>query len=150
MQARANEAIRYLLVRSAVPFFGRDLLRVDDWDFNWQLAYRFATPMILPKGTILDVVAYYDNTVGNPRNPNCRPSSCAGNWRWQRVVGARRQHTSGRRAASLGGTQCRGLSRTNLLDILLGKLLRAGFRQHCRSRRFHHIGCGRYNRAGLI
>ena len=48
----------------------QDLIRVDDWDFNWQLAYRFAMPMILPKGTILDVVAHYDNTSENPRNPN--------------------------------------------------------------------------------
>ncbi len=51
----------------------QDLIRVDDWDFNWQLAYRFATPMILPKGTILDVVAHYNNTAGNPRNPNSPP-----------------------------------------------------------------------------
>jgi hypothetical protein len=53
----------------------QDLVRVDDWDFNWQLAYRFSTPMILPKGTILDVVAHYDNTAGNPRNPNSPPKT---------------------------------------------------------------------------
>ena len=51
----------------------QDLLKIDDWDFNWQLAYRFAVPMILPKGTVLDVVAHYDNTDGNPRNPNKPP-----------------------------------------------------------------------------
>jgi hypothetical protein len=51
----------------------QDLVRVDNWDFNWQLAYRFAAPMILPKGTVLDVVAHYDNTAGNPRNPNKPP-----------------------------------------------------------------------------
>jgi Copper type II ascorbate-dependent monooxygenase, C-terminal domain len=53
----------------------QDLVRVDDWDFNWQLAYRFSTPMILPKGTTLDVVAHYDNTAGNPRNPNRPPKT---------------------------------------------------------------------------
>ena len=51
----------------------QDLIRIDDWDFNWQLAYRLNTPMILPKGTVLDVVAHYDNTAGNPRNPNSPP-----------------------------------------------------------------------------
>lgn len=51
----------------------QDLVRVDDWDFNRRLAYRFSVPMILPKGSILDVVAHYDNTAGNPRNPNSPP-----------------------------------------------------------------------------
>ena len=55
----------------------QDLVRVDDWDFNWQLAYRFATPLILPKGTVLDVVVHYDNTVGNTRNPNKPPKVVA-------------------------------------------------------------------------
>jgi Copper type II ascorbate-dependent monooxygenase, C-terminal domain len=53
----------------------QDLVRVDDWDFNWQLAYRFSTPMILPKGTVLDVSAHYDNTAGNSRNPNRPPKT---------------------------------------------------------------------------
>ncbi len=53
----------------------QDLVRVDDWGFNWQLAYRFSVPMILPKGTILDVVAHYDNTARNPRNPNSPPNT---------------------------------------------------------------------------
>jgi hypothetical protein len=53
----------------------QDLLKINDWDFNWQLAYRFATPMILPKGTKLNVVAHYDNTADNPRNPNKPPKT---------------------------------------------------------------------------
>jgi hypothetical protein len=53
----------------------QDLVRVDDWDFNWQLAYRFSVPLVLPKGTILDVVAHYDNTASNPRNPNSPPKT---------------------------------------------------------------------------
>jgi Copper type II ascorbate-dependent monooxygenase, C-terminal domain len=51
----------------------QDLLKVDDWDFNWQFAYRFLAPMILPKGTVLEVVAHYDNTADNPRNLNKPP-----------------------------------------------------------------------------
>jgi hypothetical protein len=51
----------------------QDLVKIDDWDFNWQSAYRFATPMLLPKGTVLNVVAHYDNTAANPRNPNRPP-----------------------------------------------------------------------------
>jgi Copper type II ascorbate-dependent monooxygenase, C-terminal domain len=51
----------------------QDLLKIDDWDFAWQGAYRFAMPIILPKGTVLEVVAHYDNTANNPRNPNKAP-----------------------------------------------------------------------------
>jgi hypothetical protein len=51
----------------------QDLLKIDNWDFDWQSAYRFALPIILPKGTVLDVVAHYDNTAQNPRNPNKPP-----------------------------------------------------------------------------
>ena len=49
------------------------MLWVNDWDFNWQGQYHFARPMALPKGTRLDVVAYYDNSAENPANPNHPP-----------------------------------------------------------------------------
>jgi len=45
------------------------MLWIDDWDFNWQGQYHFARPVPLPKGTRLDLVAYYDNSDGNPSNP---------------------------------------------------------------------------------
>jgi len=49
------------------------MLWVNDWDFNWQGQYYFARPVALPKGTRLDVVAYYDNSADNPSNPNHPP-----------------------------------------------------------------------------
>lgn len=49
------------------------LLWIDDWDFNWQGQYAFAQPVALPRGTRLDLVAYYDNSAENPRNPNHPP-----------------------------------------------------------------------------
>ncbi len=51
----------------------RDLIRIDDWDFGWQNTYYFEEPLVLPKGTVLKVVAHYDNSEGNPRNPNHPP-----------------------------------------------------------------------------
>jgi hypothetical protein len=45
------------------------MLWIDDWDFNWQGEYHFARPVALPKGTHLDLVAYYDNSAANPSNP---------------------------------------------------------------------------------
>jgi hypothetical protein len=55
----------------------QDLIRIDDWDFNWQFGYRFALPLVLPKGTVLEVVAHYDNTANNPHNPNKPPKVVA-------------------------------------------------------------------------
>lgn len=49
------------------------LIKIDDWDFNWQLQYYLDRPIDLPKGTIVRVVAHYDNTAGNPDNPSKPP-----------------------------------------------------------------------------
>lgn len=51
----------------------QNLIKIDDWDFNWQATYYFRNPIDLPKGSIVDVVATYDNTSSNPRNPNKPP-----------------------------------------------------------------------------
>ncbi len=50
-----------------------DLVKIPDWDFNWQNTYWFEKPLDLPKGTVVRVVAHYDNSASNPRNPN-RPA----------------------------------------------------------------------------
>jgi hypothetical protein len=51
----------------------RDLIKIDDWDFNWQATYYFRDPIELPKGSVINVIASYDNTSDNPRNPNKPP-----------------------------------------------------------------------------
>jgi peroxiredoxin len=51
----------------------QDLIKIDDWDFNWQYSYFFEKPIDLPKGTEVNVVGHYDNTQSNPRNPNKPP-----------------------------------------------------------------------------
>jgi hypothetical protein len=51
----------------------RRLLWIKDWDFGWQTQYHFAEPVALPKGTRVEVVATYDNSSANPRNPNSPP-----------------------------------------------------------------------------
>jgi hypothetical protein len=49
------------------------LIRIDDWDFNWQGAYDFVTPVPLPKGTRIDMLAHFDNSASNPANPSSPP-----------------------------------------------------------------------------
>jgi hypothetical protein len=45
------------------------LLRVN-YDFYWQLSYRLAKPRALAAGTVLQAVAWYDNSRNNPHNPD--------------------------------------------------------------------------------
>jgi hypothetical protein len=49
------------------------LLRIRDWNFDWQEAYRYTAPFFLPKGTTLSMHFTYDNSTGNVRNPNHPP-----------------------------------------------------------------------------
>lgn len=46
------------------------MVRIDDWDFNWQTTYRFAELHYLPAGTEVRLVATFDNSSSNPNNPN--------------------------------------------------------------------------------
>jgi len=45
------------------------LLRVN-YDFYWQLSYRLTEPLPLKAGTVLQAVAWYDNSKNNPHNPD--------------------------------------------------------------------------------
>jgi hypothetical protein len=47
----------------------RPLIWIKDWDFNWQNAYRYRTPIDLPKGTRVSLEYTYDNSENNPHNP---------------------------------------------------------------------------------
>ena len=47
----------------------KDLLYIDEWDFNWQGQYYYKTPLFLPKGTFIETEITYDNSENNPFNP---------------------------------------------------------------------------------
>jgi Flp pilus assembly protein TadD len=49
------------------------LIRIPQWDLNWQAVYRYEKPVFLPKGTVLSMRFHYDNSAQNPRNPNSPP-----------------------------------------------------------------------------
>jgi hypothetical protein len=51
----------------------KTLLWIKDWDFSWQEGYRFKDFVTLPKGTRLDAIVSYDNSVANKRNPSRPP-----------------------------------------------------------------------------
>jgi tetratricopeptide (TPR) repeat protein len=49
------------------------LIRIPDWDINWQAVYEYKHPMSLPKGTTVEMSITYDNSASNGRNPNHPP-----------------------------------------------------------------------------
>ena len=49
------------------------LIRIADWDFNWQNYYRLADPVFLPRGTTLQMRFTFDNSTANERNPHDPP-----------------------------------------------------------------------------
>jgi hypothetical protein len=51
----------------------QDLIKVPDWDFNWQYTYQFEKSLEIPKGSLVYLVSHYDNSASNPRNPNKPP-----------------------------------------------------------------------------
>jgi hypothetical protein len=48
----------------------RTLLSVPRYNFKWQFVYVPKDMVALPKGTVLKATAHYDNSPGNPRNPD--------------------------------------------------------------------------------
>ena len=50
----------------------QNLIEINDWDPSWQHAYYFQKPIPLPAGSVVNVVAHFDNSV-HARNPNKPP-----------------------------------------------------------------------------
>lgn len=54
------------------------LIRIPQWDVNWQSVYHYSKPLLLPKGTVISMRFHYDNSAHNPRNPNSPPKRVVG------------------------------------------------------------------------
>jgi hypothetical protein len=62
------------------------LLNVPKYDFNWQLTYLPKKPILLPKGTRLDCVAYFDNSPKNKFNPDPTQTVRWGDQTWEEMM----------------------------------------------------------------
>ncbi|HJQ26146.1 MAG TPA: tetratricopeptide repeat protein [Blastocatellia bacterium] len=49
------------------------LIKIADWDINWQAVYHYTQPIYLPKGSVISMRYTYDNSADNVRNPNTPP-----------------------------------------------------------------------------
>jgi len=57
-------------LRVVYPSGEKETVFKGKFDFNWQLGYDLAKPLVLPKGTRLIGIAHYDNSANNPFNPD--------------------------------------------------------------------------------
>jgi tetratricopeptide (TPR) repeat protein/mono/diheme cytochrome c family protein len=82
IQPHAHYRARSVVAMATLPDGSRrPLLRVDDWDINWQDRYVYATPVRLPAGTRLSMSYVFDNSAANPRNPDRPPVRARWGWR---------------------------------------------------------------------
>ena len=71
---------------AAYPDGKRDtLLRVPRYDFNWQTTYFLAKPLLLPKGTVLEYTAVFDNSPNNRHNPDPSKPVYWGDQSWEEM-----------------------------------------------------------------
>ncbi|HUR33280.1 MAG TPA: tetratricopeptide repeat protein, partial [Vicinamibacterales bacterium] len=74
IQPHAHYRAREVLASALLPDGSvRVLLRIGNWDFDWQDQYRYDPPIALPAGTELRMAYRYDNSRANPRNPYFPP-----------------------------------------------------------------------------
>ena len=56
----------------------QDLIKIPDWDFNWQYTYQFEKSLDIPKGSLVYLVSHYDNSEANPGIRTSPPSWSSG------------------------------------------------------------------------
>ena len=62
------------------------LLSVPHYDFSWQSTYRLEKPLHLPAGTKIECTAHYDNSKGNPNNPDPDKTVRWGDQTWDEMM----------------------------------------------------------------
>jgi len=62
------------------------ILYVPRYDFGWQATYRFKEPLLLPQGTTIKCLAHFDNSPGNPWNPDPTAKVKFGEQTWEEMM----------------------------------------------------------------
>jgi peroxiredoxin len=62
------------------------ILSVPHYDFGWQSIYRFAKPLKLPAGSRIECTAHFDNSPGNPNNPDPKKTVFWGEQTWEEMM----------------------------------------------------------------
>jgi hypothetical protein len=62
------------------------VLSVPKYNFDWQLDYELKKPLFLPKGTRLECVAHFDNSIKNRFNPDPTKDVRWGDQTWEEMM----------------------------------------------------------------
>jgi hypothetical protein len=62
------------------------LLDVPHYSFSWQLSYYLDKPLLLPKGTVIECTAHYDNSANNKYNPDPTKNIRFGEQSWDEMM----------------------------------------------------------------
>jgi len=62
------------------------LLDVPNYDFNWQLRYDLEQPRLMPRGTVIEGIAVYDNSEANISNPAPEKDVYYGEQTWEEMM----------------------------------------------------------------
>jgi hypothetical protein len=62
------------------------LLDVPHYDFNWQLRYELTEPKLMPRGTVLECTAHFDNSPNNPDNADPTKAVTWGDQSWDEMM----------------------------------------------------------------
>jgi len=63
-----------------------EILKVPNYSFSWQLTYVPEKPIFLPKGTLVECSAWYDNSANNPNNPDPKAEVHEGDQSWDEMM----------------------------------------------------------------
>jgi hypothetical protein len=63
-----------------------EILRVPKYDFSWQLTYVPEKPLFLPKGSVVQCTAWFDNSPNNPNNPDPTAKVHFGDQSWEEMM----------------------------------------------------------------
>jgi hypothetical protein len=72
-------------VRVTYPSGEKETVFRGKWNFDWQVGYQLAKPMLLPKGTRILTVAHYDNSANNKYNPDPTKDILWGDQNWDEM-----------------------------------------------------------------
>ncbi|NBV45227.1 MAG: peroxiredoxin [Planctomycetia bacterium] len=81
-----GRSFRYTLTGASEGAEPEVLLDVPAFDFGWQSYYTLAEPRILPQGSLLVCDATFDNSSGNPANPDPTSVVSWGEQTWEEMM----------------------------------------------------------------